>query len=319
MVFSLLFAVTAKLRAQEEGQKPTPARKSMAEIVNMPVVYKIPGTERVAVKKDLNYKSGETNPPLKMDVYLPPDLKRNEKRPAVIFIHGGAGAETNPKNWGIYISWGRLVAASGMVGVTFTHRLGFPKTLVLEAAEDVTAAIEYVRANADALNVDKNRIALAAYSAGGPMLSIAMREKPAYIKCLAAVYAFLDIHQSSHHQTSETAETLDRFSPISYLEDNAARLPPIFIARAGRDEIPTMNDSIDRFIARAIAKNINLDVANHRDGVHGFDNQTDDERSREIIKRMIEFLKTHLEIKQTLVVALHEKSATNDTNGTNKN
>jgi acetyl esterase/lipase len=294
--FLMFFVGLTKSAAQEQKSQPAP-RKSMAEIVNMPVVYKIAGTERVTVKKDLNYKTGGSNPSLKMDVYLPPDLAKNEKRPAVIFIHGGAGAEFNPKNWGIYTSWGRLIAASGMVGVTFTHRLGFPKTLVLEAADDVSAAIAYVRANADSLNIDKDRIALAAFSAGGPMFSTFLREKPQYVRCLVAVYAFMDIQQSSPHRESETPETLGKFSPINYLDGDAAKLPPIFIARAGRDEIPTMNDSIDRFIAKAIAKNINIDVANHREGVHGFDNQTDDERSREILKRIVEFLKTHLEVK----------------------
>jgi hypothetical protein len=33
---------------------------------------------------------------------------------------------------------------------------------------------------------------------------------------------------------------------------------------------------------------------NHPRGVHGFDNQTDDDRSREIIRRALEFMKTHL-------------------------
>lgn len=98
-------------------------RRSFAEMVNMPVVYKLPGMEKVTVKKDLNYKGDKGNELLKMDVYPPPGLAKGEKRPAVIFIHGGAGAEFKPKDWGIYVSWGKLIAASGLVGVTFTHRL----------------------------------------------------------------------------------------------------------------------------------------------------------------------------------------------------
>jgi acetyl esterase/lipase len=280
-----------------KNRAANPPRRSLAELVNMPVVYKLPGMEKVTVKKDLNYKGDNSNELLKMDVYAPPGLAKGEKRPAVIFIHGGAGAEFKPKNWGIYVSWGKLIGASGLIGVTFTQRLGFPKTLVNESASDVTDAINYVRKNADALGVDKDKICLVAYSAGGPMLSLAMREKPFYVRCLVGFYSFLDIHQSSHHRESETPETLDKFSPINYLDENASKLPPIFIARAGLDEIPTMNDSIDRFIREAIAKNAPIDFANHPEGVHGFDNQNDDERSKEIIKRAIEFMKTHLDAK----------------------
>ena len=68
----------------------------------------------------------------------------------------------------------------------------------------------------------------------------------------------------------------------------------MFIARAGLDQIPTMNDSIDRFIGEALAKNVTLTFANHPNGVHGFDNQTDDERSREILQSAIAFMKLHL-------------------------
>jgi hypothetical protein len=128
------------------------------------------------------------------------------------------------------------------------------------------------------------------------MLSLAMREKPEYVRCLVAFYSFLDVRQSKAHQENETPETLRKFSPITYLDENAAKLPPLFIARAGRDEIPTMNDSIDRFIREALSKNANVEVMNHPAGVHGFDNQTDDERSREIIGRALEFMHQNLDV-----------------------
>lgn len=52
-----------------------------------------------------------------------------------------------------------------------------------------------------------------------------------------------------------------------------------------------MDDSIDRFIHEALARNISLSFANHPLGVHGFDNQINDERSREIIRSAIAFTK----------------------------
>lgn len=296
--FFLLIASLNYVLAQEPVQQPRPPltqapTRSMREIVNMPVVYRIPDMDKVTVKSDLKYTTTD-NPNLLMDVYIPPKLAKGERRPAVVFIHGGIGAQFKPKDWGFYKSWGRLVAASGMIGVTFTHRLGYPKPLLAEAASDVTAAINYVRANADSLNIDKDRLCLAAYSAGGPLLSLGMRDNPEYVRCLVAFYAFLDIQQSEPHRTNESSEMIRRFSPITYLANDAGKLAPMFIARAGLDEVPAMNDSIDRFVREALSKNASIIVVNHPQGVHGFDNQTDDERSREIIRSAIDFMKLHL-------------------------
>lgn len=284
-------AFTSTLPAQKPPQEQRP--RSMRDLVMMPVVYRIPGMDKVRVHKDLKY-TRLTHPNLLMDIYTPPGLRTEERRPAVLFIHGGAGAENTPKDWGIYTSWGRLVAASGLVGVTFTHRLGFPKPLLAEAASDLSAALEFVRTVADSFGIDRDRICLAAYSAGGPLLSTAMRDKPGYVRCLVAFYAFLDIQQSELHRAHETPELVRTFSPITHLAGNTERLPPIFVARAGLDEIPTMNDSIDRFIREALARNIAFTVANHPRGVHAFDNQTDDGMSREIIRASIDFMHTHL-------------------------
>ncbi len=278
---------------------PTPApRPSLRDLVMKPVVYGAPGMEKVTIKSDLKYTTAD-NPHLLMDVYTPPGLAKGERRPAVIFIHGSAGAEARAKDWGIYTSWGRLVAASGVVGVTFTHRLGSPKPFLNDAVGDVEAAIKYVRANADSLGVDRDRLCLAAYSGGGPLLSAAMRDRPPYVRCLVAFYAFLDVRQSEMHRPHETPETLERFSPVAQLSGGADGLAPVFIARAGLDQIPTLNDSVDRFVREAVSKNAAVTLFNHPRGVHGFDNQTDDARSREIIRAALDFMKTHLGLNET--------------------
>ena len=272
-------------------------RRSFREIATLPVVYSVPGMSRVSVKSDLRYTSAG-GPHLLMDVYALPRLRRGERRPAVLFIHGSVPPGSPAKDMGVFRSWGRLAAATGMVGVTFTHRLGYPKPLLNESAADVEAAVAYVRANADSLGVDKDRLCLAAYSGGGPLLSAAMRDRPPYVRCLVAFYAFLDVQQSEPHRAHEAAETLKTFSPITHLGTDAGRIAPIFVARAGLDEIPTMNDSIDRFVREAVRQNAPLTVYNHPRGVHGFDNQTDDARSREIVRAALDFMRTHLGLNE---------------------
>lgn len=292
--FAILLLATgaaASSIAAQSNQQPEDIREAARKVM-MPVVYQVPGIDKVKVATNLKYTATD-DPNIAMDVYSPPDLAKTDKIPAVILIHGGAKPEWTPKDWGVYTSWGRLIAASGFVGITFTHRTEYPDKSLEKGSQDVLEAIKYIRANADKYNVDKDRICLIAYSAGGPMLSLAMHGDTPYIKCLVGFYAFMDIRQSNYSKT-ESPETLNAFSPITYVEKDPGKIPPMFIGRAGRDEVPTMDDSIDRFISAALAKNIALTVTNHPNGVHSFDNQNDDARSREIIQSSIAFMKLHL-------------------------
>ena len=73
----------------------------------------------------------------------------------------------------------------------------------------------------------------------------------------------------------------------------------MLVVRAGRDNIPTLNDALDRFVARALAANAPITVMNHPTGGHGFDsfdNKGDEERSKQIVRSSIEFMRTHLRL-----------------------
>ena len=122
-----------------QNNQPDEVRE-MARKVMMPVVYRVPGMEKVKVIQNLKYAKSD-DPNILLDVYLPPNLAKAEKRPAVLFIHGGAKPEWTAKEWGVYKTWGRLVAASGFVGVTFTHRLEYQSKSLENAAQDVRDAI----------------------------------------------------------------------------------------------------------------------------------------------------------------------------------
>ncbi len=239
--------------------------KTPAEMVMMPVVYTLPGMEMAKVVPNLTY-SDVDNPHLLMDVYLPADSEA-ERRPVVVLIHGGSKPEYHAKDWGVFQSWGKLIAASGMVGVAFTHRMGYPEPFLDEATADLAHALAYVRTNAESWNADGDRVGLMAFSAGGPLLAGPMNEHPPFIRCVAALYAFLGMQPS----------TL-----------------PMFIARAGQDAVPGLNAGMDQFIAASLAANAPVTVVNHPAGEHGFDMLNDDDRSREIIRGLLAFLETHL-------------------------
>jgi acetyl esterase/lipase len=223
------FAATAGTSAAQDN--PPDDVRAMAKKVMMPVVLKVPGMDRVKVFENLKYTKSD-DPNVLMDIYVPPDLSENEKRPAVIFLHGGAKTDYTPKDWGVYTSWGRLIAASGFVGVTFTHRLEYPNASLEKAAADVRDAIKYVRENADKYHVDKDRVCLIAYSAGGPLLTLAMRGDMSFVRCLVGFYAFMDIQQSGLPKDREAGDGEIFFS--DYLSPNRCEQNPANVHRSRR-------------------------------------------------------------------------------------
>ncbi|HZM99754.1 MAG TPA: alpha/beta hydrolase [Pyrinomonadaceae bacterium] len=255
------------------------------------IVYSVPEMTRVKVAKNQIYKRASSEE-LKMDVY---SLPGKQRRPAVIFIHGGRiprNLLTTPKDWGAYVSLGQLVAASGFVGVTFNHRFYAWESLA-DSQSDVMDLISYVRDNAESLGVDKDRIILWALSAGGIFLSQPLQQSPPYIRSIVAYYSELDLqNQRKAAPASVTDETLREFSPVHHLGNKEKNVPPIFIARAGLDD-KELNDGIDRFVQLALSRNLTVEVVNHATGHHAFDIEDNNDRSREIIKRTIEFIKTH--------------------------
>jgi acetyl esterase/lipase len=263
--------------------------KQFLKMVNAPLVLKVPGAENVRVIRDVVYEQTSSGP-LRADVYLP--AKSTSKRAIAIFIHGGMGPEfpVRPKEWGMYQSWGRTMAASGLVSVVFNHRLGYPETSILKGSADLDAILAYVTAHAAEWNADSSRIALLAYSAGGPLLSHALRDHPPSIRCLVSFYNFLDISRTLEHPKSETPETIREFSPSNAVN---AQSPPILVVRAGKDQIPKLNESIATFVARAIEVNAPLTFMVHPDADHGFENKADDARTREILEATVAFVKRY--------------------------
>ena len=69
---------------------------------------------------------------------------------------------------------------------------------------------------------------------------------------------------------------------------------PLFVARAGQDQMPGLNETLDRFLTRALACNLPVTFVNHSTAPHAFDLFHDSETSREIVRRILAFLQFHL-------------------------
>ena len=118
-------------------------------------------------------------------------------------------------------------------------------------------------------------------------------DAPRHVRCIVGVVPFMDMREMEFHKQLETKETLDEFSPV--LRVSTSKRPvPLLIVRAGKDEIPDVNKSIDQFVPAALAANYPFAVVNHPDGGHGFETRHFSERSKEVIAQTLEFLRFHL-------------------------
>ncbi len=265
--------------------------KQRHEMTFKKTVYQIPGMEAVTVRRDVVYDNAEAGP-LTMDVYYPTGTQPPSGRPAVVFAAGfsdrglEAMAGCKLKEMAGYISWGQLVAASGMVGVTYTNH---------EPIADLDRVGAYLRQNAVSLGIDPQRIGVWACSGNVPTaLGLLMQTADPPLKCAVLAYGIM-LDPDGDLGVARAAAQLGFANPAAGKSVND--LPPelpIMVVRAGRDQMPGLNDTIDRFVGAALARNLPLTVVNHATAPHSFDLLDDSEASRQVIRSMLAFLQSHL-------------------------
>jgi hypothetical protein len=255
------------------------------------VVYRTPDMDGVRVRRDVEYRATDAGA-LTLDVYYPPDSAFGARAPAVVFVLGysDVGAEAvlgcKLKEMGAYTSWGRLAADAGLVAITYTNR---------EPATDLHALLQHVRQNAAALGIDETCVGLWACSGNVPLaLSILMREEREYLKCAVLCYGLtLDLDGSTH--VAEAARKWGFVNPCAGKSvDDLPRDIPLFIARAGQDQMPHLNETLDRFTAEALKRNLPVTFTNHAAAPHAFDLSDDGETSREVVRQILSFMRFHL-------------------------
>jgi hypothetical protein len=257
------------------------------------VVYEIPGMERAVCRKDVVYRTTGDGP-LTLDLYAPSaaDAARDAPLPAVIVVAGynDVGYEKmlgrKYKEMAGTVSWGQLIAASGLAAIAYTNR---------EPVADLEALLRYVRDHAGELGVDANRIGVWACSGNVPLaLWALMKPGRAFLKCGALLYGYtIDVGGATG--VADAARMFRFTNPNAGLspEDLRADLP-LMIVRAGQEQFANLNESIDRFFASSLALNRPITLVNHAAGPHSFDVLDDSETSRQIIRQVLDFLSASL-------------------------
>ncbi|WP_225847474.1 alpha/beta fold hydrolase [Streptomyces sp. HPF1205] len=215
-----------------------------------------------------------------VDLYMSGD---GDPRPAVVFVHGGpvpAGARPTPRDWPVFTGYGRHVAASGGIGVTFDHTLHDLGDYE-RAAGDVAAAVDLVRVHP---RVDPERVALWFMSAGGLLAADWLAGPPPWLRCVAASYPVL-----APLPGWGLADT--RFRPAVAVR-KAGRLP-VVLTRVELER-PEIAATVAEFLAAATDCGADVDVIDVPGARHGFESLDHTEPARRAVERGVRTVLAHL-------------------------
>ena len=252
------------------------------------VKYKLPEMKEV-INQSVVYAT-DNDVPLMMDIYYPPNLPANSQLPAVIFVCGYSNSVVlerfgmKLKDFGQYVSWGQLAAASGLIAITYE---------TTQPEKDVFALLAYVRQNAKTLQIDGDRVGIWACSGNVPAALSVLVDASTDIKC-AVLYYGLMLDWSESNEIEALANRYACVYPCKGKSvDDLPQEIPFLVVRTGEDN-PQLNTSIEHFVCEAIKRNLPLMFMNYSKGQHAFDIANDTVSSRQIIQHTLAFLQEHL-------------------------
>jgi hypothetical protein len=257
------------------------------------MLYTLPGMDAVTVRREVEYRATQDGA-LTMDLYYPPDATSATRLPAIVVTLGYSDVGYQKalgcrfKEMAMSVSLGELAAASGIVTIVYTNR---------EPVADIQALLQHVQLNAATLGIDGRRIGLWATSGSVPLaLSVLMQEGGDRLKCAVFGYGFmLDVGDATG--VAEASAKWGFVNPAAGKSvDDLPEHVPLFVVRSGREQFPHLNDAMDAFVLKALARNLPVACVNHPDGPHAFDLFHDSEATREIIRQMLRFMQFHLQV-----------------------
>jgi ribosomal protein S18 acetylase RimI-like enzyme len=205
----------------------------------------------ITVTSDIEYgMSGTTR--LAMDVYKPA-LAPGAKVPALVFFNRATGAHRSDR---FYDGWARAAASKGLIGILPDLRDG-------SEAADFRILVSHLERHAAEQGIDS----IAVYAGSGNVsTAFPVVEDPTLTAIKAAVM---------YYGTASVPQfRLDL---------------PVLYVRAGLDR-PSVNESMSRLAALAVAQNAPLTLLNYAGGHHGFEQADDNDATRQVIDDTLEFV-----------------------------
>ena len=256
-VFNSLLSGADKASAAEQMSSQSPEETC---------VLVLPGMDDVSVA-NVSYKDD-----LSADIYYPPGYLENETASALPFMLMAnsfpreqtiAWFGITAKDFAGSIDFCQLYAASGLAAVAYD---------VDSPGDDVYDLLKYLRRHHEALRLDSSRIGVHSLSGHGRLaLRLITETKASFAQGIkAAVFLHSDMR-----------------TPRELREDI-----PLFVVYT-RDQSMSFNSLSEVFVRRAEAKGVPITVIDDA-SAKNFQFEDPSERSKEILRDTIRFLKSHL-------------------------
>jgi acetyl esterase/lipase len=211
----------------------------------------------ITVTKDIHYREGNSKA-WKLDMAMPANFG-SEIRPALVIVHGGGWAGGS-KDVDVYQKMMVDYAQKGYVTINVEYRLTgeapFPACI-----EDVKCAVRWLRAHADELRVDPERIGAYGHSAGAHLaLMLAMVPETAGLEGDGGwddYSSVVNIAAAGSPPTElgrDTQMAKEEWWPIGYI---AANHPPLFLIQGTNDPIVLPSRTRD-FVEKMKATGANI-------------------------------------------------------------
>jgi acetyl esterase/lipase len=193
------------------------------------------------------------------DLYLPLEIPKGRKAPAVVIIHGG-GFTGGHRDAARELNIGGTLARNGYVGMSIDYALAdidrptWPQNLF-----DCKTAVRWLRANADRLQIDPDHIGVIGGSAGGTLASLitltsshdGLEPEGPYAGFSSAVQCGVDLYgiadMADWHDSVMFAKTIDEApelykmaSPLTYARPGS---PPMLIVHGTADKTVDVSQS----------------------------------------------------------------------------
>ena len=219
-------------------------------------------TKTVLVKKDIPYLKDEKGT-LHIDLHLPPGLKANDVRPAIIFLNaiGDDPDGGKLKNWAIYKTWPALIAAHGYIGVS----MECDRNRIRESIERL---FKFLETNGAFYSIDKDRLGVYAASANVSRSSEYLMSSEAFKGIKAAVLYY-------------------GRPPVGPFRKD---LQVLFVIAEG-----DMNRGYQNLWSEVLKNNAPWTIKMATGMPHGFDANSDNNEARILVKETISFWKNHLD------------------------